>query len=381
MSSATLTRLPLLAGSVLLVNAGRAGLWALSRYMRAPGTNTAILALMTVTAMGASNALYNQDSPHPAPLFAAPATSAPETAAIPEAERKIAPKLVTTTAITRPAPVVSEPVAAPASGAIGNADVAAVQKKLAEMNLFSGTVDGYYGPKTAAAIRAFEEKAGLPPQGALTPAVVSAILKAPADQGASLAIPLAADEPVETAALPVATRPAAAPVSELVIDEPVETTDLPMPAPLTAPRGGEASVKPASAVRTVAANSPDLFNQLADQAANAFEAISGMVGEVAGDRRQPMPRPLAETREIAYKPAALVQTPVSSGPAETNRELVTKVQRGLASLGFLAGTIDGVAGAATAKAIRNFEVYYSYDVTGRVSPELLRLLLDAGATI
>jgi peptidoglycan hydrolase-like protein with peptidoglycan-binding domain len=62
-------------------------------------------------------------------------------------------------------------------------------------------------------------------------------------------------------------------------------------------------------------------------------------------------------------------------------QIVAKVQRGLASLGFLHGPADGVAGEATAKAIRNFEVYYNYKVTGRISPELLDLLVQNGAAI
>ena len=57
------------------------------------------------------------------------------------------------------------------------------------------------------------------------------------------------------------------------------------------------------------------------------------------------------------------------------------MQRGLASLGFLHGEIDGVAGEATAKAIRNFEVYYNYNVTGRITPELVNLLVQNGAVI
>jgi peptidoglycan hydrolase-like protein with peptidoglycan-binding domain len=65
----------------------------------------------------------------------------------------------------------------------------------------------------------------------------------------------------------------------------------------------------------------------------------------------------------------------------TDRELVSKVQRGLSSLGFLRGEVDGVAGEATAKAVRNFEVYYNYQVTGRVTPGLVNLLVAAGAQI
>ncbi len=43
------------------------------------------------------------------------------------------------------------------------------------------------------------------------------------------------------------------------------------------------------------------------------------------------------------------------------------MQRGLNSLGFLHGEITGVADQATAKAIRNFEVYFNYAETGRLT--------------
>jgi len=36
---------------------------------------------------------------------------------------------------------------------------------------------------------------------------------------------------------------------------------------------------------------------------------------------------------------------------------------------------------ATAKAIRNFEVYYNYDLTGRITAELVNLLVQNGAVI
>jgi peptidoglycan hydrolase-like protein with peptidoglycan-binding domain len=77
--------------------------------------------------------------------------------------------------------------------------------------------------------------------------------------------------------------------------------------------------------------------------------------------------------------------PVTTTPVSTidskDPKLVAKVQRGLASLGFLSGQIDGRPGEATARAIRNFEVWNNYDVTGRVTPELLKLLIAAGAEI
>jgi peptidoglycan hydrolase-like protein with peptidoglycan-binding domain len=89
---------------------------------------------------------------------------------------------------------------------------------------------------------------------------------------------------------------------------------------------------------------------------------------------EPAPVVVAETAPVDTMP----QIPVDP---MTDRELIAKVQRGLTSLGFLRGEIDGVAGEATAKAIRNFEVYYNYQVTGRVSPALVDLLVAAGAQI
>jgi peptidoglycan hydrolase-like protein with peptidoglycan-binding domain len=109
----------------------------------------------------------------------------------------------------------------------------------------------------------------------------------------------------------------------------------------------------------------------------------------------------ASVASLPAAPAAVATQPVVAAPAvsapavatpanqntfapdtsPTDVALVTKVQRGLSSLGFLAGTIDGVAGDSTAKAIRNFEVYYNYRETGRVSPQLLTLLQQAGAVI
>ncbi len=60
----------------------------------------------------------------------------------------------------------------------------------------------------------------------------------------------------------------------------------------------------------------------------------------------------------------VLTTPIDVTKVATDPKVVGAVQRGLSSLGFLHGEIDGVAGEATAKAIRNFEVYYNYNVTG-----------------
>jgi peptidoglycan hydrolase-like protein with peptidoglycan-binding domain len=89
--------------------------------------------------------------------------------------------------------------------------------------------------------------------------------------------------------------------------------------------------------------------------------------------RAPLREPAATTE--------VVTTPIDVLKSATDPKVVGAIQRGLASLGFLHGEIDGVAGEATAKAIRNFEVYYNYNVTGRITPELVNLLVQNGAVI
>jgi peptidoglycan hydrolase-like protein with peptidoglycan-binding domain len=104
-------------------------------------------------------------------------------------------------------------------------------------------------------------------------------------------------------------------------------------------------------------------------------AAPGTEAAAAPVAAEPAPVVVADTAPVVVVDAAAPDEPM------TDRELVAKVQRGLSSLGFLRGEVDGVVGEATAKAIRNFEVYYNYEVTGRVSPALVDLLVAAGAQI
>ena len=391
MTDSTFSRLPLAAGSALAASLGRVGLWSLARYMRAPLASTALLAMVTLTALAGSNALYFQTARHPAPLFA-PAPDVPNTASI--AQPAAAPALpqlpqvaepqpalsVSTSSVTRTAPAIPD---AP----VGNSQVFELQKKLTELKLFEGTVDGFYGPMTARAIRAFEERNGLTPTGALSEKIVEAILRADAT-GIAL-------QPVQVAA--VAPQPVQAPVRAATVQ-------------LAA-----AASEPARMVRPVDPVA-DTFDSVTNSAA---ETIDSIVAAVDGSRKtpaqsaarpmpalpllastaQPMPAPVqhvASLEPVAPPPAVIVPTqsapqqqaalaPVA--PARTivnpanDTQLIEQVQRGLASLGFLQGPIDGKPGEATAKAIRSFEIFHNYAPTGQVNTQLLGLLRDAGASI
>lgn len=421
MTAATLTHLPLQVGGVVLASTGRAALWIIARYMRNPLTNSAIAALVVTSAMAGSNALYGQRHAHPAPLFAAGTEQAGTVEPVVPAPR---PKSLRATgagesAAKVVAPTVdAEPVERASSaddGPIGNSEVYNVQRKLEQLGMFTGTVDGYYGPQTARAIRKFEEQQGAKPVGKLSREVVEAILAAPLSGVAPKAkVEAPSPEPaastsrevIEPAAeaAPVAEDLAPARQEEAAADvvKPQTLAELPEPAPLSADlkATSTASTKPlALTARPVPDSAEKAVAMAADTAGDAIDTI------LAGAEQALNSKPV-DTIETASAPTAkpgvpleIDETPAAPGTpikvldtAATPDDLkpafsvsdpttVAKVQRGLASLGFLHGPADGVAGEATAKAIRNFEVYFNYKVTGRISPELLGMLADSGASI
>jgi peptidoglycan hydrolase-like protein with peptidoglycan-binding domain len=416
MTASALTQLPLIAGGALLSGSSRAALWAVARYMRAPLANTALLALATMTAMAGSNALYNQTVPHPSPFFtASPMVPRPvdvpadvqavpslETSSVAPVERSAAETVsapAETTGSLPPPVVPSEPV--------GNADVFAVQKKLLEMGLFEGQVDGYYGPKTAGAIRAFEERNGMTPEGALTPTVVQRILGG--DVGAvtqAIPQPIAAPEPVVATAEPAAVAPAAravvAPPAETVaavaetrpdiligrVEEPT-TIERAIASATTTIDSLVASLDTTRRAPAALPNAP--VPQAAVGAAPAPQQQASLPPvPPATVSQQPMPPVIQQASSVsaagpaepvAVAPVVVASTESTSTPPASNETLVTQVQRGLASLGFLHGAIDGRPGESTARAIRNFEVYHNYKVTGEITPTLVDMLVTAGASI
>jgi peptidoglycan hydrolase-like protein with peptidoglycan-binding domain len=90
--------------------------------------------------------------------------------------------------------------------------LADIQSALAELNLYSGSVDGLPGPKTREAIEKFQREAGLEPTGQIDPLLIDAIRtasipveKVPAPAARTTAAtnkvkPQVKPEPVETAA-------------------------------------------------------------------------------------------------------------------------------------------------------------------------------------
>ncbi|WP_197421390.1 peptidoglycan-binding domain-containing protein [Devosia sp. Root105] len=467
MTAATLAHLPLQVGSVAMAHAGRAALWVIARYMRSPLTNSAIAALVVTSAMAGSNALYGQRHEHPSPLFDAGIESTAELADVELVIPKTRPKSFV---LSAPAKVQRQVVAAAApldtqGGPIGNKEVFEVQRKLERLQLFTGTVDGYYGPQTARALKKFEEQRGLKPTGELTRDIIELVLAAPLSTPAPQPVapapaPAVEQKPAAAVTLPkVEIAPVAAELpkaEQLRAEQPKpeqQRTDavkpqslavMEQPKPLVADieTGSIAPAKQATGSTLLGRPVPKSPEAALEMAAEtAGDAISTIVNGVQSMSMTTAPKVLprkpvaqqqfaAESNTLSTAEAApavalvpkaaaartelaalpdkpqvgvplKIEEPAPPAPGETiavldteatpeqlmapfsvtDPVIVAKVQRGLGSLGFLHGPADGVAGEATAKAIRNFEVYFNYKVTGRISPELLDLLVDNGAAI
>jgi len=421
MTALTISHLPLAVGGAVASSAGRIGLWAIGRFARAPLAYTGIFAMTTLTVMAGSNVLYHQEHRHPAPLFSQ--TASAQIAELQEVEPVPPPARRASAPVQQTRRVVPAPVATSettgslagdmgSDGPVGNAKVYAVQKKLQEMQLFSGKVDGYYGPMTADAIRKFEADNGRTPEGALTPDVVDAILAAPVGGPSAMVVepqqqrvewqqpaprpsnvyvaPAVAQQqmpaPIET---PVTQQ---AEVPPLVFDQPVQRQAQVQQQPQQQQvyRAPVQQQAPILIARQVESGPEAIFDEVADGAAGVFDSVAQGVQDLVQQpqssvRQVPKPvqtrTPPANMATASIKPAVQAMPQTSPRESANDPQLVSKVQRGLASLGFLAGAVDGVPGEATAKAIRNFEVYYNYPVTGKVTPQLVGMLENAGAVI
>jgi hypothetical protein len=127
----------------------------------------ALLAAAALTAVVA-NAAFLQNGPHPAPMFAGkPASATPAPKSIRVVGQEITgPPLP----VAKPKPVETGPaqpdaakVEAPAGLRPRNEVIADIQRELTRRGFYDGPPDGLHGPKTDAAMRDFEQAAGLRP--------------------------------------------------------------------------------------------------------------------------------------------------------------------------------------------------------------------------
>src|SRR5262247_555253 len=138
------------------------------------------------------NVLFLQSGSHPAPMFKG-------------APGPVKPVVVTeSTSVPRPrplepaAPAAPTKVAAPSAPRSPGEIINDIQRELARRGYYDGVIDGLYGPKTDAAIRDFEQAAGLKPSTEPNEALLQAIARAPAKlaKAPTAAAPAARPTPV-----------------------------------------------------------------------------------------------------------------------------------------------------------------------------------------
>ena len=422
MTAATLSRLPITAGGALAGSLARGGYWTITRlvdfglwtgaqFMRAPVAISTVAVIAGLSLVAGSNALYFQTSRHPAPLFFPP-------------PRPAAPAPVVRPVFPAVRPHAEPPIDRQTTGSLGNAptadtidnaDVKLLQQKLVALKLLDGTADGIFGRHTATALRAFETREGMKPRGMLTRELFAAVMAAPlsddqpaaqptATAVANVAAPSSAPiapppAPVRTAT-PATARLAPVPLAPLPpmpiaptqaansapVARPAAAIANPLPLASRAPVAAAAAAEPPPAIVRAAVSMPPASvsgSAASSVAMNSLPAVAPTPPRADAAAAQKLAQQMGTLPPEATAASAMAPVATSSDPGadsgSTDPVLITKIQRGLASLGFLAQKIDGVPGAGTAKAIRNFEVFYDYKVTGLATPQLLNLLTQHGA--
>lgn len=275
-----------------------------------------------------------------------------------------------------------------------------IQQLLTDLGYAPGKIDGKVGAATRAAIREFEQVRGYEVRGEPTAELVEQLKADPTV--ASEPPPRSVSEP----AAPLEVVSVGGPEVESVCKTAEVAIALPAPEPLTVEPApvepapvGTAPEEPSGIAALLlglltpppSADGP-IGNEDVFEVQRKLTALGLYEGKVDGLYGPDVARsirafeelvkitPTGELRpQIVWLIKEYNGAPVAD--AGTEQTLILSVQRGLQSLGFLHGEIDGVAGEATTKAIRNFEVYYNYDVTGRITPELINLLVQNGAAL
>jgi len=181
-------------------------------WSRRDVAGVAVGALATIAIL--LNLLFMQSGSHPAPMFR-DAFVPPESAkAAPVRTKPVevvdsAPAVVPRPRPADPAPAApATKVAAPAGSRMPGEIISDIQRELVRRGYYDGVVDGLYGPKTDAAIRDFEQAAGLKPSTEPSEALLQAMVRAPAKLTKATTGSTAAARPLPGRAEAAVERPA-----------------------------------------------------------------------------------------------------------------------------------------------------------------------------
>lgn len=198
--------------------AGGLPIRALELALRHPLTTAACALSVVMIGVISGNALVNQPSRHPNPLFS---TRAPVETQAPRVQAPVNGVSPTAAPITLPRP-------RPVSALDEPQRMQELQTALRDRGFYSGPVDGVLGPATVEAVRAFERRLGVTPTGEPNEMTL-AVLKT-----------LPVVDPMATGSLPpAAARSPAAPVRQAAAHA-APQAQLPPPSAPSQPRRGVA---------------------------------------------------------------------------------------------------------------------------------------------
>jgi peptidoglycan hydrolase-like protein with peptidoglycan-binding domain len=290
-------------------------------FGRRPIDSIGIVAVTAAIGAVVVNALFLQVAPHPAPILAVKPR--------PVATSDTTPSRLPAPSVARREDVAAVKADVPATTRPRAQIVSDIQRELSRRGFFDDPVDGVYGPRTDAAIRDFEQAAGLKgnsqPDEALLRLIARSTTHAVPTTTAAVPVPTRSAAPAPPARpAPTHTRTASAPAPAATPTRTATPTPTPPPAPARA-------ATPAPAPTRVATHEPE-----------------------------PVLRP----------PAPIRTGSISAAPSKR----IVSVQRALADFGYGQVAPTGVMGAETKSAIERFERERKLPVTGQVSDRLVREL-------
>lgn len=286
----------------------------------------------------------------------------------------------------RPAPAVAQtaPASNPASAPYSLRNV---QAALARLGYPVGTPDGVIGPKSRAAIRAFQTDSGLPASGEPSLALYDKLQEAVAKRTA------------QAPAATTPTQPAALAVDSAMITE--AQTELRRRGYQISAITGTANAETIAAVRqyqsdarmtvtgtineelltqlrTAQADSDAIYRAQVKQVQAALNAAGYSAGPADGALGPKSRAAIVRYQSDNELPATgnvdaalLANLGISTGDSGTIDATVRETQQQLRAHGYTGASVNGALDPATRDAIRAYQRDAGLDVTGEVSPELL----------
>ena len=235
--------------------------------------------------------------------------------------------------------------------------VEALQRRLKELDLYKGAVDGKYGTATQAAVRAFQKNNSLKADGIVGKDTLAKLYVQPEAPATAVPAPTLTPSPEFVFSQPDLSPESATYPYETTTTSAVnlrKSTSLSSMRYLTIPQGATIQV-------------------LADEGKFQKVTYRSFTGFVMTDYVN-IPEVFLSGKSLGADPSAKVNYESLAVGAEGAR--VRALQQALTELGYYSGSIDGKYGAGTVAALKAFQTKNGLRATGVAVPELQKLICE-----